>query len=282
MRRSPTSSDKAVSQTAPTRNRLASSVSLCMYILASAMLPCAEASSGANATREKPEKGLAAKLRQRSDDMAQKYAHLLTPRCSHHRPGRTLTSCANLSPAGTGTTTLSTAFNLSGAPYVHSHTRHPADIHASDGTLCFVTTFRDPASRLISFLASGAVGNGMPVPLLMARLKNGSLQMRTSGFNAGAGFYYRSQLEHLEGLDCGQMEFHVLCTCSLTSDWKALREMFGPHDWGGALLTLDNISKNKHSRTSYRKLQFTRDDVAYIRQALYPSDTRLYQQYCTC
>ena len=80
-------------------------------------------------------------------------------RMSQHRSGVALSKCINLSPAGTGTTSLWHALRAvreesekppqTTIPLIHSHQLRAENVNAS----CFVVTVRDPSQRLVTGFA---------------------------------------------------------------------------------------------------------------------------------
>ena len=257
-----------------------------------------ERSSAAKALATSLRDGAAARIRARADraaDLVRGPGHgkVVTSACSRHRRGIRFSQCANLSPAGTGTTTITDAFLRSQNPFTaHSHVRAISEL-ARNAIRCFVITVRDPAARI----HSGLTGPGeamshrfnITARALLRRLRNGTTPANWATawrWHYGVGVYFRSQHENLEGLDCNEMELHVLCTCSMEGDWAALREKFGAQDWGSALPSLDGLHLNhrggeKHNH-GHATWSMTDADAAFARQTLYPDDWELYRTHCSC
>ena len=160
--------------------------------------------------------------------------------------------------------TLFTALNNSGASRAH-HDHSLSVIKLS--SRCFIITLRDPVERVESALATGKLkSNWLP-------------KFLTGGSGLHANNMLVPQTEYLRGINCSRMELHVLCTCSLGSDWAALRKKFGPLDWGGGVRDLPH----EHGRRfrNPRAPRANETEAAALRR-IFRADWEWQQSWCQC
>ena len=93
------------------------------------------------------------------------------------------------------------------------------------------------------------------------------------------------QVDYLRGADCARLELHLLCTPRLSEEWSALRQAFDT-DAPATPLQAHRSSYHGHHRSqqysaeTLRRSRLTESERAYVRECLYPHDTRLYGTWC--
>ena len=259
-------------------------------------------------------------------------------RCAMRRPDvASLTQCANLAVAGTGSETLSHLLGSKRNQYVHHY--HVKRIRDFPAARCFIATIRDPAERLESGYRFELVNDAFnptqplnslagPFPTLGAfvdALQNTSssrhqrallmlqrsslepsrkfqhsmatlpncwrftsasasrlIQSKTSFSCIGSNFLV-PQVDYLIGADCSRTELHFLCTRTLERDWAAMSASFSD------VAAAANVSHHFHARSSevssispsaLERSRLNDEQKAFVRNCLYPDDTRLYRHVC--
>ena len=102
----------------------------------------------------------------------------------------------------------------------------------------------------------------------------------------GHNFFQFPQLDYLRGIaQCNvDTEVHILCTESLTDQWKQLLEVFGE------TANLQATANDLHTRNTSRGVSLSRsqgeawamsnEDRGYVRDCLFPQDALLHSNFC--
>eukprot|EP00966_Prymnesium_polylepis_P148260 3424971-Prymnesium_polylepis.1 len=232
--------------------------------------------------------------------------------CAQRRAEVTLNECQNLAPAGTGTKSLKKALeNATARKWKHFHWMR---LVPSKPAPCAIMTLRDPVERLESAfryeLNSSNKHASAHSPFTMRgvapslrefveairnhshpRHKAALSLYRRSAYLPGAFLgewtsssqlldnFLVSTINYLRGLDCQKTEVHFVCTNRFDTQWRSLLRSFG-YQHPPSVPHLNNRSALVPSSVSAAARLSSSLDAQYVRQTLYPWDSRLYEAAC--